>query len=109
LQCALWGFNGGNTEFGNPYLAIQVDVLHQTDVGIFKMLIGILRCMASDGDLTYSKAMKELDRRLLVIKKEARHAHYRYSFVGFNLFSISILWLLDLIIICSQSQRYGFS
>ena len=66
--------------FGNPYLAIQVDVLHQTNVGIFKMLIGILRSMASGGDIMHSRAIKELDRRVLVIKKEARYAHFRCSF-----------------------------
>jgi hypothetical protein len=49
LQSALWGFNGGTTKLGNPYAAINVDVLHQTDIGIFKTLVSILRDMYSEG------------------------------------------------------------
>ncbi|CAM6050719.1 unnamed protein product, partial [Sphagnum compactum] len=33
VKCALWGFNGGETEWGNPYKAIHVDMLHQADLG----------------------------------------------------------------------------
>jgi len=42
VKCVLWGFNGGNIVFGNPYLAIHVDTLHQSDLGIFKIIVGIL-------------------------------------------------------------------
>ncbi|GAQ90875.1 hypothetical protein KFL_006960010 [Klebsormidium nitens] len=32
VECALWGFNGGDTEWGNPYRAVLVDMMHQTDL-----------------------------------------------------------------------------
>lgn len=68
MKCALWGFNGGHTELGNPYLAIHVDTLHQSDLGIFKMIVGILREVASIQPR--ERKLKELDRRLLFIKKK---------------------------------------
>ena len=43
MQCALWGFNKGETEYGNPYLAVNVDMLHQADLGLFKTIIGIFK------------------------------------------------------------------
>ena len=43
MQCALLGFNKGETKYGNPYLAVNVDMLHQTELGLFKTIIGILR------------------------------------------------------------------
>jgi hypothetical protein len=36
------GFCGGDTEFGNPYCAINVDMLHQADLGVFKTLMDIV-------------------------------------------------------------------
>lgn len=77
LQSALWGFNGGTTKLGNPYAAINVDVLHQADIGIFKTLVSILRDMSSEGAVCTSKAIFELDKRLATIQKESRYSHYR--------------------------------
>lgn len=77
LQSALWGFNGGTTKLGNPYRAINVDVLHQGDIGIFKTLVSILRDMSNEGAVCTSKAISELDKRLATIQKESRYSHYR--------------------------------
>jgi hypothetical protein len=57
LQSALWGFNGGTTKLGNPYAAINVDVLHQANIGIFKTLVSILKDMSSEGAFCTSKAI----------------------------------------------------
>lgn len=40
-QCALWGFAEGDAAFGNPYRAVNVDMLHQSDLGVFKTLVDI--------------------------------------------------------------------
>ncbi len=75
LQCALWGFNGGETEWGNPYKAIHVDMLHQADLGVFKTIIDILRgiVLASIN----SKIFSSLDQRLFHIKKHSRYPSFR--------------------------------
>ena len=43
MQCALWRFASGDTSFENRYLALNIDMLHQTDLRIFKTLIAILQ------------------------------------------------------------------
>jgi len=40
-QCALWGFVGGDTTFGNPYRAANVNMLHQSNLEVFKILVDI--------------------------------------------------------------------
>ena len=75
MKCALWGFNGGTTPLGNPYLAIHVDTLHQSDLGIFKMIVGILRDMAAVNPRACK--LKEMDRRLSYIKKNCRFSAFR--------------------------------
>ncbi|KAG0595978.1 hypothetical protein M758_UG213700 [Ceratodon purpureus] len=75
IQCALWGFNGGDTTMGNPYLAIHVDILHQSDLGVFKMIVGIIRDMASISPR--ERKLQELDRRLLYIKQNCRFPAFR--------------------------------
>ena len=77
LQSVLWGFNGGETELGNPYQAIHVDILHQTDIGIFKTLVSCLKEMADGGEALTRKAFIEMDRRLLHLKKETRFSEFR--------------------------------
>lgn len=73
-QCALWDFAGGDTDFGNPYLAINVDMLHQADLGIFKTLMDILQNMSKE---LMRSPLPEMDRRLLVIKESARFFQFR--------------------------------
>jgi hypothetical protein len=36
MQCTLWGFNGGDTNMGNLYKCLHVDVKHQSDLGFSK-------------------------------------------------------------------------
>ena len=72
-QCALWGFAGGDTEFGNPYKAVNVDMLHQFDLGVFKTLVDILRSIAVS---TSTTILPELDRRLLCIKNSSRFSKF---------------------------------
>jgi hypothetical protein len=67
----LWNFNGGDTRLGNPYLAINIDVLHQSDVGIFKMLVDIIREMVPLTILT------QLDQRLFQIWDKCRYPGFR--------------------------------
>jgi hypothetical protein len=76
LQSVLRGFNGGTTKLGNPYATINVDVLHQADIGIFKTLVSILRDISSEGAVCTSKAIFELDKHLATIQKESRYYHY---------------------------------
>ena len=68
-QCALWGFPGGDTTFGNPYRTVNVDMHHQLDLGVFKTLVDILRSIATS---TYVAILLELDQRLLCIKNSSR-------------------------------------
>ena len=74
MQCALWGFNKGETEYGNPYLAVNVDMLHQADLGLFKTIIGILREIGKEQSPT---TLKEMDQRLLHINDSARFYKFR--------------------------------
>jgi len=67
VKCALWGFNGGNMKLDNLYLAIHVGTLHQSNLGIFKMIVNILWDIASIHPR--QSKLKELDRRVLFIKK----------------------------------------
>ena len=48
LQCTPWGSNGGHSELGNPYQAIQVDILYQLDIGIFEILVFCFREMVDE-------------------------------------------------------------
>ena len=73
-QCALWGFTGGDTTFGNPYRAVNVDMIHQSDLGVFKTLVDILRSIATS---TSVAILPELDQRLLCIKNSSRFSEFR--------------------------------
>lgn len=70
----MWDFAAGNTDFGNPYLAINIDMLHQADLGIFKTLMDIV--------ISVSKELREdplpvLDKRLATIKNCGRFFQFR--------------------------------
>lgn len=77
ILCALWGFNGGHSELGNPYRAIQVDILHQSDIGIFKTLVSCLREMVRERLVLNRKVFMEMDKQLLQLKKESRFLAFR--------------------------------
>ena len=76
---ALWRFDGGDTHFENPYLAINVDMLHQADLGVFKTLVHILRSIAKE---ISSQILTELDERLYLIKDIGRF--YQFRLPGIN-------------------------
>ena len=75
LKCAPWDFAGGDTEFGNPYLAINIDMLHQADLGVFKTLMNIVQDMSKELDVN---PIPKLDRRLSVIKESACFFEFQY-------------------------------
>lgn len=76
FQCGLWGFCGGDLLYGNPYRCVQVDGLHQSILGVFKILVGIVRSSAASQSLV-RKPLRELDRRLQYIHRECRYASFR--------------------------------
>jgi len=67
-QYTPWDFAGGDIKFGNPYLAINVDMLHQADLGIFKVLMNIVQDALKKID---PNSISELNRKLAVIKEPA--------------------------------------
>lgn len=74
-QCALWGFNGGDTRMGNPYQSIHVDTLHHSDIGIFKMMVGIYREIAEATPRL--QILEKIDQRLSEIKHSCRFPGFR--------------------------------
>jgi len=71
---ALWGFAGGETEIGNPYRAINVDVLHQADLGVFKTLMDVVQEISKELN---PNPIAQLDERIMEIKEAARFFHFR--------------------------------
>lgn len=59
---------------GNSYKALHVDFLHQSDVEIFKMFVGIIRDIAIENPRRH--ILQELDNRLMRPKEEASFAHF---------------------------------
>lgn len=74
----MWGSDGGDTEFGNPYLAINVDMLHRADLGAFKTFVHILRSIAEIS----SQILTELDNMLYLITDIGRF--YQFRLPGIN-------------------------
>jgi hypothetical protein len=62
LQNALWGWEGGETDTGNPYGTIMVDSMHHAELGMFVHIMVCVRC-----DLT-TQQLEELDRRLQALR-----------------------------------------
>lgn len=70
LQCALWGFNGCDTSWGNPYRAVHVDMLHQTDLGVFPVICtAVVQAAEAGGN---GKASKLIERNLMRMKAGCR-------------------------------------
>jgi len=42
---------GSDTEFSNLYIAINVDMLHQADLGVFKTLMDIVQDISKELDV----------------------------------------------------------
>jgi hypothetical protein len=60
---------------GNPYLALHVDILHQSDLGFFKTLVSIICDIAMENPRQH--VLKEMDRRLFTIKNKSRFSNFR--------------------------------
>jgi hypothetical protein len=60
---------------GNPYLALHVDILHQSDLGIFKTMVSIIQDIAMQNSRQH--VLQEMDRRLFIIKRKSRFPNYR--------------------------------
>ena len=53
---------------------MNVDMLHQSDLGVFKILVDILRSITSS---TSATILPEMDERLLCIKNSCRFSEFR--------------------------------
>jgi hypothetical protein len=60
---------------GNPYLALHVDILHQSNLGVFKTLVSIIRNIAMENP--HQHVLKEMDRRLFTIKNKSRFPNFQ--------------------------------
>jgi hypothetical protein len=75
LQSALRGFNGGHTNWGNYYKAVQADCMHQSDIGVFPMLIdAIIEAAAGSSD---TRLAKSVEANLMEIRRTCRFANLR--------------------------------
>jgi len=61
-------------KFGNPYRAINVDMLHQVDLGVFKTLMDVLQEMSKELNLN---PIPQLDEKIMGIKESTRFFHFR--------------------------------
>jgi hypothetical protein len=55
---------------GNPYHSIHVDMLYQSDLGVFKTLVDIIRDILATST-NYVNVLLELDKCLFLIKVKA--------------------------------------
>ncbi|CAM6089392.1 unnamed protein product [Calypogeia fissa] len=74
---ALWDFNGGDTEMGNPYRLIHPDTLHMLDLGILNTIVDIIRDMALSEPALGPQVLRTLDKRLKIIRKDHRYSEFR--------------------------------
>jgi hypothetical protein len=58
------------TKWGNPYCSIHVDMLHQSDLGVFKTLLDIIQDISATFTNS-SNVLLELDKCLFLIKVKA--------------------------------------
>ncbi|GAQ89262.1 hypothetical protein KFL_005040060 [Klebsormidium nitens] len=75
VECALWGFNGGDTDWGNPYRAVHVDMMHQTDLGLFPTICDALLNVAAGSHRT--AIARAIEKALMDIKENYRFADLR--------------------------------
>jgi hypothetical protein len=65
MQCALWGYNKGETDVECPYKCNNVDALHQWDLGIFKISVDVF-CM---NDNIHNWNLQKIDTCLSYIRR----------------------------------------
>jgi hypothetical protein len=74
LQSALQGFNGGHTNWGNYYKAVQTNCMHQSDIGVFPIIDAIIEAAAGSSDTRLAKSVKA---KLMEIRRTCRFADLR--------------------------------
>ncbi|CAI5484685.1 unnamed protein product [Closterium sp. Yama58-4] len=58
FQCVLWKWDVPGTVWGNPYLVIMPDIMHQADLGIMSHIVAVVRKMKK-------RRVKQMDRSVL--------------------------------------------
>lgn len=75
FQCALRGFNARDTKMGNLCRSINVDMMHQLELKVFKTFVGIIRTVGSE-DL-HSRVLQDLNSRLYIIKQRSQYHNFQ--------------------------------
>ncbi|CAI7896789.1 unnamed protein product [Closterium sp. NIES-53] len=55
FQCVLWKWDVPGTAWGNPYLVVMPDIMHQVDLGIMSHIVAVVRKMKK-------RRVKQMDR-----------------------------------------------
>jgi hypothetical protein len=72
----LSGFNGGETKMANPYKCLHVDIMHQSDIGVFKTLVDILCILAGPSTIEF-ESLHLMDKFVLCIKNTFRYQSFK--------------------------------
>ncbi|CAI5464675.1 unnamed protein product [Closterium sp. Yama58-4] len=70
VECVLWKWDVPGTAWGNPYLVVMPDIMHQADLGIMSHIVAVVRKMKK-------RRVKQMDRRLSLIRDRTRLNHMR--------------------------------
>ncbi|CAI5464606.1 unnamed protein product [Closterium sp. Yama58-4] len=70
VECVLWKWDVPGTAWGNPYLVVMPDIMHQADLGIMSHIVAVVRKMKK-------RRVKQMDRRLSFIRDRTRLNHMR--------------------------------
>ncbi|CAI7922206.1 unnamed protein product [Closterium sp. NIES-54] len=65
IDCALWKWQVGSLPWGNPFLAVMADIMHQADLGMLDHIVVCIRAQ-------HPTMMKILDLRLLRLTLKTR-------------------------------------
>ncbi|CAI5515594.1 unnamed protein product, partial [Closterium sp. Naga37s-1] len=70
VECVLWKWDVPGTAWGNPYLVVMPDIMHQADLGIMSHIVAVVRKMKK-------RRVKQINRRLSLIRDRTRLNHMR--------------------------------
>ncbi|CAI5484311.1 unnamed protein product [Closterium sp. Yama58-4] len=78
VECVLWKWDVSGAAWGNPYLVVMPDIMHQADLGIMSHIVAVVRKMKK-------RRVKQMDRsvfwgldsRLSLIRDRTRLNHMR--------------------------------
>ena len=75
MQPAIYGFSGDNEAWNQPHERVQVDILHQSDIGVFPTLMDavIIAGVGSSG----TRLAKDIEANLMEIRATCRFADLR--------------------------------